>query len=148
MVPVAIIACKGESQTSYKDSLKQNPQSAIQALKNQMRKEIQYTYFSDNSCIEKENKQCITREMYEELCKANEGMTRNQAEMLQIKNYKALLTANPSFEEPEVYWSDSLQNCRAAITVVGSYQGSYIRTRVDGLVSSFKLNEENKILAY
>lgn len=146
--PIMALGCNSESSISYKDIHKQNSQSDSQNLKGQMTKGMQYTYFADNSCTEKENKVCITSEMYQKLCKANEGMSKNQAEMLQVKNYKALLTKNPSFEQPQVYWSDSLQNCRAVVTITGFYEGNYISTRVDGLVSSFILNDENKILAH
>lgn len=148
LLPVFVIGCNNQSQNENSNKTSQNIQPVLQSIKSQLTKGVEYSYFGDSSCTESENKKCIDRDMYERLCKANEGMTKFAAQMLTTFDFAAAALLNGGdVEETKVYWSDASQKCRASITVSGIYKGTSTRRNLNGSVSTFIVNDENKLLA-
>ena len=143
-----VIGCNNQTQSDSSNKTNQNTQPVPQSIKNQLTKGMEYSYFGDGSCRESDNKKCIDLEMYERICKANEGMTKFAAQMLTTFDFAAAALINGGdVEETKVYWSDANQKCRASITVSGIYKGTSTRKSLNGSVSTFIVNDENKLLA-
>ncbi len=137
-----LIACN-------KDSQKENTSKANQKVKNQLERGINYTFNTRGPCLERGSDRCITQEMYEQLCKASEGMTKHGASILTMLDSQAdALREGVKTEDTKVYWSDSSKTCIGTITVSGMYKGTSTRKTINGRVSVFVLNDENKILAH
>ena len=148
LLTTLVIGCNNQTQNDSSNKTIQNTQPVSQSIKSQLTKGIEYSYYGDSSCTESETKKCIDRDLYEQLCKSNEGMTKFAAQMLTTFDFAAAALINGGdLEEVKVYWSDASQKCRAAITVSGIYKGTSTRRSLDGSVSTFILNNENKILA-
>jgi hypothetical protein len=142
IISLLLVACNNESQ-------KENTSKANQKIKKQLERGVNYTYNTRGPCLERGNDRCITQEMYEELCKANEGMTKYAASVLTMLDSEAnALREGGKTENTKVYWSDSSKACIGTITVSGIYKGTSTRKTKNGRVSQFVLNDENKILAH
>ena len=148
LLTMFVIGCNNQSQNESSNKTSQNTQPPMQSIKSQLTKGVEYSHYGDSSCTEGETKKCIDRDMYERLCKANEGMTKFAAQMLTTFDFAAAALINGGeLEEAKVYWSDASQKCRATITVSGIYKGTSTRRSLDGSVSTFILNNEDRLLA-
>lgn len=137
-----LIACNNQPQT-------ENKSNTNQKIKNQLQTGINYTFNSRGACLERGNDKCIAQEMYEQLCKASEGMTESAAWDLTMLDSEAnALREGGKVEGIKVYWSDSTKTCMGTITVSGIYKGTSTRKTKNGRVSQFTLNDQNKILAH
>ena len=137
-----LIACNNETQT-------ENKSKTNQKIKNQLQTGINYTFNTRGPCLERDNNKCITQEMYEQLCKASEGMTKWGAEVLTMLDSEAdALREGGKVENTKVYWSDTAKACMGTITVSGMYKGTSARKTKNGRVSQFILSDQNKILAH
>jgi hypothetical protein len=142
IISLLLVACNNEPQ-------KENTSKANQKIKNQLEKGVNYTFNTRGPCLERGNDRCITQEMYEQLCKASEGMTKWGTGILTMMDSEAdALREGGKTEDTKVYWSDSSKTCIGTITVSGMYKGTSTRKTIKGNVSVFVLNDENKILAH
>ena len=133
---ISLIGCNSQSQSEAQG----------EKLKKQLERGIKYTFY-ESRCTEKENIKCISQEMYEQLCKANEGMTGWSEISLVVPDRKAHeLYDGGTVETAKVYWSDSTKKCIGTITVSGIYRGTSARATNDGTVTEFTLNDKNKIV--
>jgi hypothetical protein len=142
IISLLLVACNNQPQT-------ENTSKTNQKIKNQLQTGINYTFNSRGPCLERGNDRCITQEMYEQLCKASEGMTKSAAWSLTMLDSEAdALREGGKVEDTKVYWSDSTKNCMGTITVSGIYKGTSTRKTKNGRVTQFTLNDQNKILAH
>ena len=137
------------TSTNRNDTNSKPPQPKKISVKSEMITGFEYTYFNDGSCSESQNKKCLSPQKYKKMCLESEGLTKMAGGMLTtFDNVGSRLFHNGGdVDNMRVYWSDSLNNCRATITVSGIFKGTSFRRRFEGGVTSFIINNQHQLLA-
>lgn len=118
----------------------------------QVQEGIEYGYFPDDSCREKELLKCLSFAEYESLCKLTNGISKRLVTLgsflLPIEDRTLLEGGNIS--EISVYWGksrDGMERCFYTFTASGTYQGNSLRKDFRGVVAVF-IKNKGTVLAY
>ena len=142
---------KDKDASEIKDTKKSYSSSDIRGT---LKQGVEYTYWpggnAAGTAVSTEKEIYLSLQDYEKLCKANEGFTKLGAASLTTLDPKARsLFFEGNTDELASNWTSNTSytyRCRATLTVSGMYNGSSARVHINGGITGFILNNENKIL--
>lgn len=160
-VPLVILSgCDGGPPSKGQPSQVQDNQQVSQAeqkslnplpkLSVSLQAGMEYEWYDDSSCTERNDETCVSREDYKELCLLASGATKLGSRTLAILNGRATyLLENGDVDHIDVRWEDGYKyGCRLLIEVSGIFQGSSTRETLEGGVTTFIVNQQGEVLAH